>query len=184
MAWWARADTAIRITAQTRCFVTGATAYRPIAAHRSILRRWPSLSRHVSGALGASVCSSASTLRVYRDLLATRCHTPRCGYNAVTRRTDVRSLCHERPFLAQTLRSRAQFGRAAKGRTSPFSDKDAEVGSRRSAATPMCRGEGRLSTCAVTRRRFPVGARPTRGFAPAGSNRSRHGGDEMSEAFG
>ena len=38
--------------------------------------------------------------------------------------------------------------------------------------------------CAVTRRRFPVGARPTRRFAPAGSNRSRHGGDEMSEAFG
>jgi len=35
----------------------------------------------------------------------------------------------------------------------------------------------------VTRRRFPVGARPTRRFAPAGSNRSRHGGDEMSEAF-
>src|ERR1700726_1438701 len=34
------------------------------------------------------------------------------------------------------------------------------------------------------RRRFPVGARPTRRFAPAGSNRSRHGGDEMSEAFG
>ena len=38
--------------------------------------------------------------------------------------------------------------------------------------------------CAVTRRRFPVGARPTRRFAPAGSNRSRHGGDEMFEAFG
>jgi glucoamylase len=40
------------------------------------------------------------------------------------------------------------------------------------------------TTCAVTRRRFPVGASPTRRFAPAGSNRSRHGGDEMSEAFG
>jgi hypothetical protein len=38
--------------------------------------------------------------------------------------------------------------------------------------------------CAVTRRRFPVGASPTRRFAPAGSNRSRHGGDEMSEAVG
>src|SRR6266446_9396923 len=36
--------------------------------------------------------------------------------------------------------------------------------------------------CAVTRRRFPVGARPTRRFAPAGSNRSRHGGDEMRAA--
>ena len=38
--------------------------------------------------------------------------------------------------------------------------------------------------CAVTRRRFPVGASPTRQTAPAGSNRSRHGGNEMSEAFG
>ena len=37
--------------------------------------------------------------------------------------------------------------------------------------------------CAVTRRRFPVGARPTRRFAPAGSNRSSHGGNEMAEAF-
>ena len=45
-------------------------------------------------------------------------------------------------------------------------------------------GEGPLTTCAVTRRRFSVGASPTRRFAPAGSNRSRHGGDEMSEAFG
>ena len=32
----------------------------------------------------------------------------------------------------------------------------------------------RFGGCAVTRRRFPVGARPTRRFAPAGSNRSRH----------
>jgi putative ABC transport system substrate-binding protein len=31
---------------------------------------------------------------------------------------------------------------------------------------------------------FPVGARPTRRLAPAGSNRSSHGGDEMAEAFG
>src|SRR6516165_8074438 len=50
-------------------------------------------------------------------------------------------------------------------------------------------GQGRFArcrqlACAVTRRRFPVGASPTRRFAPAGSNRSRHGGDEMSEAFG
>jgi DNA invertase Pin-like site-specific DNA recombinase len=37
--------------------------------------------------------------------------------------------------------------------------------------------------CAVTRRRFPVGASPTRRFAPAGSNRSSHGGNEMAEAF-
>jgi hypothetical protein len=39
------------------------------------------------------------------------------------------------------------------------------------------------SACAVKRRRFPVGARPTRRFAPAGSNRSSHGGNEMAEAF-
>ena len=31
---------------------------------------------------------------------------------------------------------------------------------------------------------LPVGARPTRRFALAGSNRGRHGGDEMSEAPG
>src|SRR3982074_2690584 len=37
--------------------------------------------------------------------------------------------------------------------------------------------------CAVPRRRFPVGARPPRRFAPAGSNRSSHGGNEMAEAF-
>jgi transposase len=40
-----------------------------------------------------------------------------------------------------------------------------------------------LSACAVKRRRFPVGARPTRRFAPAGSDRSSHGGNEMAEAF-
>src|SRR5215472_3521508 len=34
------------------------------------------------------------------------------------------------------------------------------------------------------RRRFPVGGKPTRRLAPAGSNRSSHGGDEMAEAFG
>src|ERR1700731_4659815 len=37
-----------------------------------------------------------------------------------------------------------------------------------------------IRVCAVTRRRFPVGASPTRRFAPAGSNRSRHGGDRAS----
>jgi hypothetical protein len=31
---------------------------------------------------------------------------------------------------------------------------------------------------------FPVGASPARRFAPAGSNRGRHGGDEVSEARG
>jgi hypothetical protein len=38
--------------------------------------------------------------------------------------------------------------------------------------------------CAVQRRRFPVGARPTRQPAPAGSNRSNYGGNEMVEASG
>jgi hypothetical protein len=38
--------------------------------------------------------------------------------------------------------------------------------------------------CAVQRRRFPVGESPTRRNAPAGSNRSSHGGNEMAEAFG
>jgi prolyl-tRNA editing enzyme YbaK/EbsC (Cys-tRNA(Pro) deacylase) len=38
--------------------------------------------------------------------------------------------------------------------------------------------------CAVQRRRFPVGESPTRRNAPAGSNRSSYGGNEMAEAFG
>ena len=41
-----------------------------------------------------------------------------------------------------------------------------------------------LHVCAVTRRRFPVGASPARRNAPAGSNRSSHGGNKMAEAFG
>jgi hypothetical protein len=49
------------------------------------------------------------------------------------------------------------------------------------AAANSC--ERLQSACAVKRRRFPVGARPTRRFAPAGSNRSSHGGNEMAEAF-
>src|ERR1700730_18436693 len=50
-------------------------------------------------------------------------------------------------------------------------------------AVPPPSRERPESACAVTRRRFPVGARPTRRFAPAGSNRSSHGGNEMAEAF-
>src|SRR5262249_22050614 len=44
--------------------------------------------------------------------------------------------------------------------------------------------QGPLWVCAVKRRHSPVGARPTRRIAPAGSNRSSHGGNEMTEAFG
>src|SRR5882724_11621970 len=36
-------------------------------------------------------------------------------------------------------------------------------------------GDGPLSTCAVTRRRFSSGCKPHPATAPAGSNRSRHG---------
>src|SRR5215813_1152336 len=46
------------------------------------------------------------------------------------------------------------------------------------------RTKGPLRVCAVKRRHSPVGARPTRRIAPAGSNRSSHGGNEMTEAFG
>jgi pimeloyl-ACP methyl ester carboxylesterase len=49
---------------------------------------------------------------------------------------------------------------------------------------PEAKAKVLYAVCAVTRRRFPAGASPARRFAPAGSNRSRHGGDEMSEAFG
>jgi len=38
--------------------------------------------------------------------------------------------------------------------------------------------------CAVTKRRVPVGAKPTRRFAASRKQPSRRGGDEMSEAFG
>src|SRR5262249_40024323 len=41
------------------------------------------------------------------------------------------------------------------------------------------REKGPLRVCAVKRRHSPVGARPTRRIAPAGSNRSSHGGNEM-----
>jgi hypothetical protein len=40
-----------------------------------------------------------------------------------------------------------------------------------------------LCPCAVERRRFP-GCKSHPATAPAGSNRSSHGGDEMAEAFG
>src|SRR5712672_2309045 len=43
-------------------------------------------------------------------------------------------------------------------------------------------GRRLLSTCAVTRRRFSSGCKPHPATAPAGSDRSRHGGDEVSEA--
>jgi hypothetical protein len=43
---------------------------------------------------------------------------------------------------------------------------------------------GPSATCAVKRRRFSSGCKAHPATAPAGSNRSRHGGDEMSEAFG
>jgi purine-cytosine permease-like protein len=42
----------------------------------------------------------------------------------------------------------------------------------------------RFSACAVTRRRFSSGCKAHPAIAPAGSNRGRHGGDEMSEAPG
>jgi hypothetical protein len=48
----------------------------------------------------------------------------------------------------------------------------------------LLRCMSQLLACAVKRRRFPVGARPTRATAPAGSNRSSHGGNEVAEAFG
>ena len=53
-------------------------------------------------------------------------------------------------------------------------------------SAPVCHGmrEGPQSTCAVTRRRVSSGCKPRPATAPAGSDRSRHGGDEVSEAFG
>jgi len=45
---------------------------------------------------------------------------------------------------------------------------------------PKCPGW----VCAVVRRRFSSGCKSHPAIAPAGSNRSSHGGDEMAEAFG
>ena len=60
------------------------------------------------------------------------------------------------------------------------------TGVRRTATTDETQGFMKVLVGGApwTRRRFPVGASPTRRPAPAGSNRSRHGGDEISEAFG
>ena len=44
--------------------------------------------------------------------------------------------------------------------------------------------ERQLPMCAVTRRRLSSGCKPRPATAPAGSNRGRHEGDEMSEAPG
>ena len=41
-----------------------------------------------------------------------------------------------------------------------------------------------LWVCAVIRRRFSSGCKSHPATAPAGSNRSSHGGNEMAEAFG
>ena len=65
----------------------------------------------------------------------------------------------------------------------PTTPRSAQVGVRARAGVAIDTHEGPHRVCAVTRRRFPVGARPTRRFAPAGSNRSSHGGNEMAEAF-
>ncbi len=46
--------------------------------------------------------------------------------------------------------------------------------------SPECPGW----VCAVVRRRFSSGCKSHPAIAPAGSNRSSHGGDEMAEAFG
>ena len=44
--------------------------------------------------------------------------------------------------------------------------------------------QSRLWLCAGERRRFPVGASPTPANAPAGSNRSSYGRNEVTQAFG
>ena len=59
-----------------------------------------------------------------------------------------------------------------------------EVWNRRDLVARRGIREGPESTCAVRRRRFSSGCKAHPATAPAGSSRSRHGGDEMSEAFG
>jgi hypothetical protein len=52
------------------------------------------------------------------------------------------------------------------------------------AAVLTTMGHDLLPTCAVKRRRFSSGCEPRPATAPAGSDRSWHGGNEVSEAFG
>ena len=47
-----------------------------------------------------------------------------------------------------------------------------------------CRHESRLRVCAVKRRHLSSGCKPHPASAPAGSNRSSYGGNEVAEAFG
>ena len=57
----------------------------------------------------------------------------------------------------------------------------------RGGALRVIQGElnvGPLLACAVIRRRFSSGCESHPANAPAGSNRSSHGGNEMAEAFG
>src|SRR5690349_18440878 len=62
-----------------------------------------------------------------------------------------------------------------------FSAKTQNVSDKGSFSEDADGREYPLSTCAVTRRRFSSGCKPHPATAPAGSDRSRHGGDEMSE---
>ena len=48
---------------------------------------------------------------------------------------------------------------------------------------PSRPAEGQLRVCAVTRRRFSSGCKSHPANAPAGSNRSSHGGNEVAEAL-
>jgi hypothetical protein len=50
----------------------------------------------------------------------------------------------------------------AQGRTSPFRGEGGKVWNQRNLVARADPGEGPQSTCAVTRRRFPVGVSPTR----------------------
>ena len=77
-------------------------------------------------------------------------------------------------IIAYSLR--APFGSAQIARNASPSD---GFDPRRRSNRP----ERPLFACAVRRRRFPKPS-PTRRNAPAGSNRSSHGGDKMAEAFG
>ena len=112
----------------------------------------------------------------------------RAGFGSLRRFNSVFVEVYGRPPTEFAARGDQPVRRNKRSRMPPTT-----IGSPCSAACcvhrrPSCKPEGGCcewpeSACAVKRRRFPVGARPTRQFAPAGSNRSSHGGNEMAEAF-
>src|SRR5215469_9640457 len=91
----------------------------------------------------------------------------------------IQTLQPSRPAVARSVAPASSLNHESRVNSSPPSTK---LPSRTSNSIPQGIGTAMLMPASHVRRDkaalFPVGARPTRRFAPAGSNRGRHGGDE------